>query len=97
MGVLIADFDPALMLGLFTVFGVPLFLVVFLLILRRIGTLPMHYGLSQCEKCGYDLRGNTMGRCPECGEVISENQRLLLASLPKLAEQAKRESSVGDP
>jgi len=21
-----------------------------------------------CAKCGYDLRGNTKGRCPECGE-----------------------------
>lgn len=20
-----------------------------------------------CEKCGYDLTGNTTGRCPECG------------------------------
>lgn len=20
-----------------------------------------------CERCGYDLRGNTSGRCPECG------------------------------
>ncbi|MHC4442946.1 MAG: hypothetical protein ACYTF1_02885 [Planctomycetota bacterium] len=25
-----------------------------------------------CEKCGYDLTGNTSGVCPECGEKISE-------------------------
>jgi hypothetical protein len=24
----------------------------------------------QCAKCGYCLRGNTSGRCPECGEPI---------------------------
>ena len=23
-----------------------------------------------CEKCRYNLRGNTSGRCPECGTVI---------------------------
>jgi len=22
---------------------------------------------GQCENCGYDLTGNTSGRCPECG------------------------------
>lgn len=25
-----------------------------------------------CEKCGYDLTGNTSGVCPECGEKILE-------------------------
>lgn len=24
-----------------------------------------------CRKCGYDLRGNTSGRCPECGAEAS--------------------------
>lgn len=23
---------------------------------------------GHCQKCGYDLTGNTSGRCPECGE-----------------------------
>ena len=23
-----------------------------------------------CERCGYDLRGNTSGRCPECGLIV---------------------------
>ncbi len=31
-----------------------------------------------CEACGYDLRGNVSGICPECGEAVSEvNQRLI--------------------
>jgi hypothetical protein len=25
-----------------------------------------------CPKCGYDLRGNDSGRCPECGEARGE-------------------------
>ncbi|MCC6907943.1 MAG: hypothetical protein IT430_08400 [Phycisphaerales bacterium] len=24
-------------------------------------------GIPRCRKCGYDLRGSTSGRCPECG------------------------------
>jgi hypothetical protein len=24
---------------------------------------------GQCERCGYDLRGNVSGVCPECGEA----------------------------
>lgn len=24
-----------------------------------------------CLKCGYDLTGNTSGRCPECGEAVT--------------------------
>jgi hypothetical protein len=26
---------------------------------------------GQCLECGYDLRGNESGKCPECGTVIS--------------------------
>lgn len=25
----------------------------------------------RCHQCGYDLTGNTSGRCPECGQVIA--------------------------
>ena len=25
---------------------------------------------GHCQSCGYDLTGNTSGRCPECGEAI---------------------------
>jgi hypothetical protein len=27
-----------------------------------------------CQECGYDLRGNTSGRCPECGCPVKEQQ-----------------------
>ncbi len=26
--------------------------------------------LKPCDKCGYDLRGNESGVCPECGEAV---------------------------
>lgn len=26
--------------------------------------------LPRCRKCGYDLRGNTSGICPECGQEV---------------------------
>jgi len=28
-------------------------------------------GAGCCEKCRYDLTGNTTGRCPECGSVTT--------------------------
>lgn len=30
-----------------------------------------HYGPHQCQRCGYDLTGNTTGRCPECGTATN--------------------------
>ena len=35
--------------------------------------LPRPKAKGMCACCGYDLRGNESGRCPECGYVI-ENQ-----------------------
>ncbi|HEY3241816.1 MAG TPA: hypothetical protein VGM03_00565 [Phycisphaerae bacterium] len=29
--------------------------------------VPMRAG--RCQRCGYDLAGNTSGRCPECGQT----------------------------
>jgi len=31
-----------------------------------------HYPPGHCQRCGYNLRGNVSGRCPECGKPISE-------------------------
>ncbi len=42
--------------------GVPT--VILFLISRR----PRPRGL--CQRCGYDLRGNESGRCPECGTPL---------------------------
>ncbi len=25
---------------------------------------------GHCQKCGYDLTGNSSGRCPECGQTL---------------------------
>lgn len=32
-----------------------------------------------CKKCGYDLRADTTGVCPECGTAISEAQKRAIA------------------
>lgn len=32
-------------------------------------------GVPICLACGYDLRGNTSGRCPECGSPPSRDGR----------------------
>ena len=36
------------------------------LLLWRIGR-PRRFRAGHCQSCGYDLTGNTSGRCPECG------------------------------
>lgn len=32
----------------------------------------MELGPRQCSECGYDLRGNVSGVCPECGRRIAD-------------------------
>jgi hypothetical protein len=32
--------------------------------------IPKRYQSKNCQKCGYNLSGNTSGMCPECGERI---------------------------
>jgi len=42
--------------------------------------------VNQCHACGYNLTGNTSGRCPECGsEILNSEQRRVeaLAQLRK--------------
>ena len=36
---------------------------------RRLRAAARRAGL--CERCGYDLRGNVSGRCPECGTPVA--------------------------
>ena len=57
-------------LVLFTVFGIPLLLVILLWILQRTGFLPRRHRPGHCSKCDYDLTGNVSGRCPECGTKV---------------------------
>lgn len=34
------------------------------------------YGPHQCPRCGYDLTGNTSGRCPECGTAVASRAKM---------------------
>jgi len=42
-----------------------------------------------CLKCGYNLRGNVSGRCPECGSALPDEQRRALSELPCDEDQPK--------
>lgn len=40
---------------------------------------PVFTGQLACERCQYNLTGNVSGMCPECGTVISQQNRRRLA------------------
>ncbi len=37
---------------------------------------PGHAAAGRCTECGYDLRGNTTGVCPECGQALGASARM---------------------
>jgi RimJ/RimL family protein N-acetyltransferase len=41
-----------------------------LVVARRAVKWARRRGAGQCPPCGYNLRGNTNGRCPECGALV---------------------------
>jgi len=43
---------------------------IMLLAIRTRGIPPGH-----CQSCGYDLEGNTSGKCPECGTPLETEAR----------------------
>ncbi len=52
------------------------FLLLFMWIVRRFTKARvLTVGLPFCKNCGYDLRGNTSGQCPECGSkpILKKN------------------------
>lgn len=60
-----------IILGIF-VLWLPIFLLTEALsVVERRGLL--------CNECGYDLRGQTLPRCPECGSELDDRLRALLA------------------
>jgi len=58
--------------GAFSVLGVAF---AWWALLRKPGTLKHALRPNECLNCGYDLRGNTTGRCPECNAGIAKGQR----------------------
>jgi hypothetical protein len=54
------------------ILSAPLLVLTFVCIARR---LPNHRMIGQCGECGYDLRGNVSGICPECGTPIPKFER----------------------
>jgi len=46
---------------------------------RRLGPAAETRPELMCGGCGYDLRGNRSGACPECGRAIGEAQRRRIA------------------
>jgi predicted amidophosphoribosyltransferase len=43
---------------------------------RRASILRRHHLLGLCRRCGYNLTGNTSGRCRECGEPVNADRRV---------------------
>lgn len=60
----------AILLGI--IFGVPVYSVVMWRIKRRAARVEFRRKNGICVNCGYDLRGNTTGVCPECGEPVEK-------------------------
>lgn len=63
----------AILLGI--IFGLPVFFIVMWRKKRREARVEFRRKNGICVNCGYDLRGNTTGICPECGQPIEELQR----------------------
>jgi hypothetical protein len=67
-----------------TVVTVPLWAILLVMVpivcvaRRRARPLPR----GRCEACGYDLTGNTSGRCSECGATVRRDDHAVYASSP---------------
>lgn len=49
--------------------------------------VPTPFGTGQCSKCGYDLAGNTSGRCPECGEPATATSGAQAERMPENSDE----------
>jgi hypothetical protein len=78
---IVASISLAQDVGLWTCCFMPLAVAPFILLaifvladkLKALSTRRLKPGV--CHHCGYDLTGNTSGRCPECGQAIDSLPR----------------------
>ena len=64
----------------------------FFLLLDRATVLER--GGFRCQQCGYDLRGQALPRCPECGRQFDEaEQRFLATGIPPPLSPARRRNA----
>ena len=50
--------------------GMPTSLVSVVLLWPFVLLIPRRWPVGRCAACGYDLRGNASGVCPECGTAV---------------------------
>ena len=55
------------------IFGVPVYFVVMWRTKRRAARVELRRTNGLCVNCGYDLKGNVSGVCPECGEPVENS------------------------
>ena len=61
---------------------------------RRVRAALLECGIPVCMKCGYDLRGQTFPRCPECGREFDETLLLQRRESPDGMQSGEPVSSV---
>jgi len=54
------------------IFYVPVYSLFMWRVKRRAARVEFRRKNGICVDCGYDLRGNTTGVCPECGEPVEQ-------------------------
>lgn len=86
-----ASVNPLALAANMFIWGVPLFGLLFVL-LRLADNLAA--GL-RCRGCGYDLRLNRSGDCPECGRAVSARQRRLMDRDTDRLEASSRRRLLG--
>lgn len=80
--------------------GIPLWFPFAILIAayHLLGRIDRRPKIGHCRCCGYDLTGNTSGRCPECGENLSVSANSTPISIPNagvINATATREDDSG--
>ena len=52
---------------------------------------------GRCDQCGYDLRSNASGICPECGTAIPADRRAALASISSGGSSTRTDTPGSSP